>query len=133
MSQTITCGAGVRVGIDRIYTANTTIYAAWHKKDDPNDPPDSPGGGPGGGSGGRGPGGGSNPTFPNPPDPALDPSGYVYEAVASNRIEGARAEAYVLENGSAVLWDASEYNQETRFTPMNTACTNGSPRSATGS
>ena len=51
-----------------------------------------------------------------------DPSGYVYEAVTTNRIEGVTASAYWIapayidENGKgdtskAVLWDASEYAQ----------------------
>ena len=53
---------------------------------------------------------------------AIDPSGYVYEAVTSNRIAGVTAIAYWIapeyidENGigdesKAVLWDASEYAQ----------------------
>ena len=44
--------------------------------------------------------------------PACDPSGYVYEAVPSNRLEGVKAEAYYLdENGNDILWDASEFDQ----------------------
>ena len=57
---------------------------------------------------------------------AIDPSGYVYEAVPSNRLEGVTATAYWIapdyidENGvgdetKAVLWDASEYEQ---FNPL---------------
>ena len=44
---------------------------------------------------------------------AIDPSGYVYEAVTSNRIKGVKCEAYYLdeETGEAVLWNAEEYNQ----------------------
>ena len=53
---------------------------------------------------------------------SVDPSGYVYEAVTTNRIEGVTASAYWIapayidENGKgdtskAVLWDASEYAQ----------------------
>ncbi len=54
--------------------------------------------------------------------PSLDPSGYVYEAVPSNRVEGVKVEAYYLgdvldEFGEPtgetedILWDASEYDQ----------------------
>ena len=53
---------------------------------------------------------------------SVDPSGYVYEAVTNNRVEGVAATAYWIapdyidENGKgdeskAVLWDASEYAQ----------------------
>lgn len=53
-----------------------------------------------------------SPQYPNPPKPALDPSGYVYEAVASNRVEGAVAEAYYREDGAEVFWDeAADYGQ----------------------
>jgi len=41
----------------------------------------------------------------------IDPSGYVYEAVPSNRIEGATATIYYKNGNSAVVWDAQEYNQ----------------------
>lgn len=50
-----------------------------------------------------------------------DPSGYVYEAVPSNRIEGVTATAYTLnewkdDSGETkteeVKWDATEYNQQ---------------------
>ncbi len=65
------------------------------------------------------------PEPPNPPQkatPILDPSGYVYEAVPSNRVEGVKAEAYyrgeVLDDFGMptgewedVLWDATEYDQ----------------------
>lgn len=51
----------------------------------------------------------------------MDPSGYVYEAVPSNRVEGATATAYYKEevedmygdvHEEIVLWDAEEYAQE---------------------
>lgn len=53
---------------------------------------------------------------------SIDPSGYVYEAVTSNRLEGVTATAYWIdpeyidENGKgdtskSELWDASEYEQ----------------------
>ena len=45
---------------------------------------------------------------------AIDPSGYVYEAVEDNRIEGVKTTAYYKENAEdeeAILWDASEYEQ----------------------
>ena len=66
-----------------------------------------------------------NPTPPPPPgggSPNVkDPSGYVYEGVASNRIEGVTATAYYKEmvedmygdlHENIVKWDASEYAQE---------------------
>ena len=65
---------------------------------------------------------------PNPPTPpgggapnVKDPSGYVYEGVASNRLEGVTATAYYKEmvedmygdlHENIVKWDASEYAQE---------------------
>ena len=59
---------------------------------------------------------------PQPATPIIDPSGYVYEAVPSNRVEGVKAEAYYYdyaldefgmpeETKSEILWDAEEYNQ----------------------
>ena len=43
----------------------------------------------------------------------MDPSGYVYEAVPSNRLEGVTATIYFKTNkGDIVLWDAEEYGQE---------------------
>jgi len=43
---------------------------------------------------------------PAVPGLLIDPAGYAYEAVASNRIEGATAKAYYEdENGEAVYWD----------------------------
>ena len=55
----------------------------------------------------------------------LDPSGYVYEAVTTNRLEGVESAAYWVEydeedegfwdhmpgDGDGILWDASEWNQ----------------------
>ena len=41
-----------------------------------------------------------------------DPAGYVYEAVASNRVEGATVKAYFEgEDGNPVFWDAAEYDE----------------------
>lgn len=42
--------------------------------------------------------------------PMLDPSGYVYEAVPSNRVEGVTASIYYDENNPQ-LWDAADYSQ----------------------
>ena len=42
--------------------------------------------------------------------PIHDPSGYVYEAVPSNRMEGVTASIYYDENGPQ-LWDAADYSQ----------------------
>lgn len=53
--------------------------------------------------------------------PSIDPSGYVYEGVPSNRLEGVTASIYYKEttedmygelHDKVVLWDASEYAQE---------------------
>lgn len=58
--------------------------------------------------------------FPNL-SPVLDPSGYVYEGVSSNRLEGVTATAYYKEtiedmygdkHENIVKWDATEYAQE---------------------
>ena len=64
----------------------------------------------------------SPPTPPVPPvSPILDPSGYVYEGVSSNRIEGVTATAFYKEmvedmygdlHENIVKWDAEEYAQE---------------------
>ena len=54
--------------------------------------------------------------------PKIDPSGYVYEAVPSNRIEGVKVEAYYYDHAvdefgipdeqkSDILWDAENYDQ----------------------
>ena len=60
--------------------------------------------------------------WPFPPvEHVMDPSGYVYEGVASNRVEGVTATAYYKEmvedmygdlHENIVKWDASEYAQE---------------------
>ena len=62
------------------------------------------------------------PIFTNPPVvPSIDPSGFVYEGVSSNRVEGVAATAYYKEitedmygdlHEKAVKWDAEEYAQE---------------------
>ncbi|MDO4416443.1 MAG: leucine-rich repeat protein, partial [Erysipelotrichaceae bacterium] len=48
----------------------------------------------------------------------IDPSGYVYEAVTSNRVEGATVTAWFREtmDDEPVMWDASEYEQENPLT-----------------
>jgi hypothetical protein len=48
--------------------------------------------------------------------PIMDPSGFVYEAVASNRVEGVTATLYEkTEWGGEQVWDASEYQQVNPF------------------
>ena len=44
----------------------------------------------------------------------IDPSGYVYSGVISNRLSGASVTAWMkdADTGEPVLWDASEYDQE---------------------
>ena len=42
----------------------------------------------------------------------IDPSGYIYEAVPSNRVEGATAAIYyAVSEGQDALWDAENYDQ----------------------
>lgn len=60
--------------------------------------------------------------FPAPPvTPSIDPSGYVYEAVPSNRIPGVTATAYFKQQTedmygditeTSVVWDAAPFGQE---------------------
>lgn len=54
-------------------------------------------------------------------DPAIDPSGFVYEAVTTNRLQGVKATVYYKEmtediygdkHENIVLWNAEEYAQE---------------------
>jgi len=68
-----------------------------------------------------GPGPGPGGPFPKPAKPCIDPSGYIYEAVPSNRVEGATATIYSKDfmlgnSGNStgeqdVLWDAENYGQ----------------------
>ena len=63
-----------------------------------------------------------NKDYPNPSfNPYIDPSGYVYEAVSSNRVQGVTATAYYKEtvedmygdlHENIVKWNAEEYAQE---------------------
>lgn len=66
---------------------------------------------------------GNEPVHPNTPStsPIHDPSGYVYEAVETNRLPGVTATCYYKEmvedmygdlHEQVVLWDAAEYAQE---------------------
>ena len=45
---------------------------------------------------------------------AVDPSGFVYEAVVNNRISGVKTTAYyrLNESDEAILWNAAEYDQQ---------------------
>lgn len=64
--------------------------------------------------------------FPTRPiSPSIDPSGYVYEAVPSNRIPGVTATAYYKQQEedmygditeTAVVWDATPFGQENPLT-----------------
>ena len=78
-------------------------------------------GGNGGGNGGNGGNGGSHHSGNGDVPNVMDPSGYVYEAISSNRIDGVTATAYFKEivediygdlHENIVKWDASEYAQE---------------------
>lgn len=48
--------------------------------------------------------------------PIVDPSGYVYEAVESNRLEGVEAKIYYKDGEDAVLWDAEDFSQQNPLT-----------------
>ena len=57
----------------------------------------------------------------SPLSPSVDPSGYVYEGVSSNRLQGVTATAYYMESTEDMygvlhdepkVWDAEEYAQE---------------------
>lgn len=55
---------------------------------------------------------------PNDPDPfgevktILDPSGFVYEGDASNRLENVKATVYYKSGDNDVIWDAENYGQQ---------------------
>lgn len=87
---------------------------------DDNDDDDSDGGNSGkGGNGGKGDND-DDPPYPRV-DPIHDPSGFVYEAVENNRLQGVTATCYYKEtvedmygdlHEQVVLWNAAEYAQE---------------------
>lgn len=71
---------------------------------------------------GQGGGGGNNTPW-KPANGKADPSGYVYEAVPSNRLEGVRAEIYqydyaedefgvIKDTKEEIFWNAEEYDQK---------------------
>ena len=50
--------------------------------------------------------------FPDPATVCLDPSGFIYEAVLSNRVEGATVTLYyAVSEGQDAMWDADNYGQ----------------------
>lgn len=55
-------------------------------------------------------------TTPSSPSASGDPSGYVYEAVPGNRLQGAEVSLYCEDDISQapLLWDAASYGQEAR-------------------
>ena len=66
--------------------------------------------------GGRGGDGKEKKTDPNNGNGTSDPSGYVYEAVPGNRLQGAEVSLYCEDDISQapLLWDAVAYGQEAR-------------------
>lgn len=57
--------------------------------------------------------GANGPGTQGPDNGDPDPSGYVYEGVWTNRIEGVTTTAYMMnDQGDAVMWDASLHGQE---------------------
>ncbi|MBQ9357821.1 MAG: chitobiase/beta-hexosaminidase C-terminal domain-containing protein [Prevotella sp.] len=88
-------------------------------KPDPDGGDNGGGNGSGNGSGRGGRRGGGD--FPGGSQPILDPSGFVYEAVASNRVQGATATIYYKEEYEdmygdkrerVVVWNAEDYAQQ---------------------
>ena len=78
-----------------------------------------------GGSGGSSSGGSSSGSYgnyivavPNTKKAIIDPSGYVYAGVESNRVEGADATVYEVaeDTGTRTLWDAEAYDQSNPYT-----------------
>ena len=91
----------------------------------PGNPPCPGGGGNGGGNGGNGGGNGGNGGGSGSgcadDNVQIDPSGFVYEAVPTNRVEGVQASIYYKEtvydmygdpHEDIVLWNAEEYAQK---------------------
>lgn len=85
------------------------------------DPNPNPNGGNGGGNGENKPGGGAHQSGSPGDGVKIDPSGYVYEAVPENRVEGVQATIYYKETKEdmygdpyeeIVLWNAEEYAQQ---------------------
>ena len=85
-----------------------------------DDDDDGDGGNGDGGNGENNGNGGSHHSGNGDVPHVMDPSGYVYEAISSNRIEGVRATAYYKEmvedmygdlHENIVKWDATEYAQ----------------------
>ncbi len=83
--------------------------------------PDDEDGGDGGNNGGNDNDGGDHKSGQDDDDVQIDPSGYVYEAVESNRLQGVTATCYYKEtvedmygdlHEQVVLWNAAEYAQE---------------------
>lgn len=107
-----------------IRNTNLDISSLQCKKKDCGEPdmppcPPPPGGG---GNGGGNPGGGGGNGSGSPDDNVqIDPSGFVYEAVPENRVEGVQATIYYKETKEdmygdpyeeIVLWNAEEYAQK---------------------
>ncbi len=85
----------------------------------PDCPDPNPGNG--GNNGGGKTGGGANQSGSTSDNVKIDPSGFVYEAVPTNRVEGVRATIYYKETKEdmygdlyeeVILWDAEEYAQK---------------------
>lgn len=102
-------------------TRNSILSLQCNKKNcgEPGMPP-CPGDGDGNSGSGNSGGGGTGSGSPND-NVKIDPSGYVYEGVSTNRIEGATATIYYKEHiedmygdlyENIVKWDAAEYAQE---------------------
>ena len=58
-----------------------------------------------------------NVPVPDTDQPVIDPSGHVFAGVDENRVEGAVATLFeVADNGSRIVWGASEYGQDNPYT-----------------
>lgn len=128
-------GIGINFGVDKVHGKASNWLLTKHRQqinslqcnecDKPGTPscPDpNPGDGKGGNPGGDNkPGGGANQSGSTPDNVQIDPSGFVYEAVPENRIEGVQASIYYKETKEdmygdpyeeIVLWNAEEYAQK---------------------
>lgn len=108
---------GNNCGCDCVTTTTTTTTThttttSGTGSSAPDSGNDDDGGDDGGNDGGDGGSEGEDGGNPNIPNVNPDPSGYVFEAVDSNRIEGVTATVYYQDKDrNEVKWNAEEYSQ----------------------
>ncbi|MDF2650659.1 MAG: hypothetical protein K0Q73_6464, partial [Paenibacillus sp.] len=103
--------------IDRMEESIRSSIQFFCPPDDNGDGSGGTGGTSGSGSKGGGSGGGWSGGAAADPVYIYDPSGYVYEAVEDNRVEGVKATVFQLQDGKWVAWDAEWFGQ---FNPQTT-------------